>query len=394
MAVLFNSTGFKVYNNDIINAKGCYIFDSTGKKYLDLESGVWTLSLGHCDEDVNRGIHRQLDSIIHCGYKYSNRIAEKCAEELLEITGFDGGSCTFLSSGSEAVEFAVQIAKCVRPDKKIFCLKNQYFSAYGSCMPKNTKSWEVVEWKCESEKSVEDYYNDISQSLDFSSIGVFVFEPGNSSGLVKLPPYNLVKALNILCKENDIVIVVDEVTSGIGRTGKWFGYMHYDIQPHLVAAGKGLGNGYPVSAVIIKANTTIEAKEANFHYAQSHLNDPLGCSVVFEVLTKIKRERLLDHVNEVGSYFIEKYREIQRELPIVSEVRGVGLMLCIELSTNVTSETMTDIEKELFDRGFIVGIKVKERVIRTYCPLIVTKEMIDEYITALKCVLEKVICCK
>ncbi len=390
MGVLFNSTGYKVYNENIVKAKGCYVFDNNGNKYLDLESGVWTLPLGHCDDDINKAIHQQVDNLIHCGYKYNHKIVEESANKLLTITGLKDGKCVFLSSGSEAVEYAVQLAKSIRPNKKCICLKNQYLSAYGSCMQTSEQEWEFIEWEYCSTKSVEQYYSDISRAIDFSKVGVFVFEPGNSSGLVKLPPKNLVLALSLLCVKNNVVIVVDEITCGVGRTGKWFGYMHYDIEPHIIAVGKGLGNGYPVSSVVIEANTAIEAQKVNFHYAQSHQNDPLGCRVALEVLTKIEQEQLLNHANKASSYLYEKYKEVQQEFDIVSDIRGIGLLMCIELSHDVTCESMLEIEKNLFEQGFIVGIKVNERVIRTYCPLIVTTEMINEYVAALKNVLRNV----
>lgn len=387
MSILFESTGYKTYNKNIVKGNGCYIYDDTGRKYLDLEAGVWALPLGHCDSDINNAMHQQIDQLIHCGYKYSQPIVESCAHELLSISGLSDGRCVFLSSGSEAVEYAVQLAKSIRPTKKCICLKNQYLSAYGNCLNKSDQDWELVDWNFSEDKSVNQYYHDLSSKINFSKVGVFVFEPGNSSGLVKLPPQNMVKALNIICEENNVVIVVDEVTTGMGRTGKWFGYMHYDIKPHIIAIGKGLGNGYPVSSVVIQEKTAKEAEKTNFHYAQSHQNDPLGCRVAYEVITKIKRNQLLKHTNEISVYIKRKYEELQQEIHSISQVRGVGLLLSMELSHDTSSDAMIGIEKGLFEKGFVVGIKVSERIIRTYCPLIITKEMIDEYIAALKSVL-------
>lgn len=384
MDVLLNSTGYKMYQKNIAYAKGCYVYDNEGNKYLDLEAGVWTLPLGHCDEDINKAIHQQVDTIVHCGYKYGHQIAEKCAQELLNITNWKDGKCVFLSSGSEAVEYGVQLAKNIRPNKKCVCLKEQYLSAYGNCMQKPKQEWEFIEWDYRENKSVEQYYKEISLQVDFSKVGIFVFEPGNSSGLVKLPSKNLVSALGMLCVENDIVIVVDEVTCGIGRTGKWFGYMHYDLKPHVVAVGKGVGNGYPVSAVIIHGDTVLETQKVDFHYAQSHQNDPLGCRVAYEVLSKIKREQLLDKSNIMAFYFMKKYKELQQDYSIIAEIRGIGLMQCIELSKSISSQTMLEIERSLFELGFIIGVKPNERVIRTYCPLIITMDLIDDYIIALQ----------
>lgn len=387
MSKLLNSTGYAVYNTDIVSAAGCYVYDSNGKQYLDLEAGVWALPLGHCDSDINMAMHQQIDTIMHCGYKYNHPVTEKCAQKLLTISNLEGGKCVFLTSGSEAVEYGIQLAKKIRPNKKCICLKDQYLSAYGDCMQQSNQKWISIEWDYHDTKTLDEYYEELSCSIDFSEVGIFVFEPGNSSGLVKLPPKNLVQAIAQLSNENEVIILVDEVTCGIGRTGKWFGYMHYNLNPHLIAVGKGIGNGYPVSAIIIEAGTSLEAEKANFHYAQSHQNDPFGCSVAYEVLTKIEQCNIISNSNTVASHFLEKYKELQLELPIISEIRSIGLLICIELSSYVSSSIMIEIEKKLFDQGFIVGVKPNERVIRTYCPLIITIEMVNQYINTLRSLL-------
>ncbi len=190
-----------------------------------------------------------------------------------------------------------------------------------------------------------------------------------------------------ICKENDIVIVVDEVTTGIGRTGKWFGYMYYDIKPDIIACGKGLGNGYPVSAIIIDEHVAMKATESNFLFALSHQNDPMGARVAYEVLTQIEDRDILTNTVQMGEYLKNAYRTLQKECPIISEIRGRGLLICIELSECLTKEPMTRIDELLFEKGIIAGVKIKERVIRTYCPLVITAEIIDVYIETLKQVL-------
>ncbi|MEA5039214.1 MAG: aminotransferase class III-fold pyridoxal phosphate-dependent enzyme [Clostridiaceae bacterium] len=391
MQHLFNSTGYPLYNADIVRGRGCYVYDINGKEYLDLEAGVWALPLGHCDPDITAAMHRQIDEILHVGYKYNQPIAETCAENLLRIAGMDEGKCVFLTSGSEAVEYGVQLAKTIRPGKKCICLGSQYLSAYGLCGQKAESSWDVIPWDFHDRKSPDEWYRQLKSDIDFSQAGVFVFEPGNTSGLVKLPPHELVSALSRLIREHSIVTVVDEVTCGIGRTGKWFGFQHYDLKPDIIAAGKGIGNGYPVSAVIIGEQTIAETETSGFHFAQSHQNDPMGCRVVYEVVAKIERINLLNSAEAAGEYFRKQYGALQRELPVICEIRGVGLLNCIELSDSVPEAALRQADQMLFDCGIIAGVKPRERVIRTYCPLIVTEDMIDRYMQNLKFVLERVI---
>ncbi len=387
MSHLFNSTGYPVYASDIVRGRGCYVYDATGKRYLDLEAGVWALPLGHCDPEVTQAMHSQIDTIMHVGYAYNQPVAEQCAEKLLSLSGMGEGQCVFLTSGSEAVEYGVQLAAAVRPGRKLACLRGQYLSAYGLCREQAPGAWQSIDWDAHERRSADDWYLALKTKIDFSRIGVFVFEPGNSSGLVRLPPRDLVAALERIVKEYDIVTVVDEVTCGIGRTGKWFGFMHYDLRPDIVAAGKSLGNGYPVSAVIIGGRTIREAEKTGFHFAQSHQNDPMGCRVAYAVVTKIERDGLPDRARALGETFRAHCARLGREVPVIREIRGIGLMNCIALDETVSPETMRAIGRGLFDRGMIAGVKPKERVIRTYCPLIITTDMIDEYIRALKDVL-------
>jgi len=387
MSHLFNSTGYPLYNANIVRGRGCYIYDRSGKEYLDFEAGVWALPLGHCDPDITAAMHQQIDEILHVGYKYSQPIVETCAEKMLEIAGMSEGKCVFLTSGSEAVEYGVQLAKAIRPGKNCVCLEGQYLSAYGLCAQNAADSWDVVQWNYYDRKSPDEWYQQLENAIDFSQAGIFVFEPGNTSGLVKLPPQELISGLSRLIREHDIVTVVDEVTCGIGRTGKWFGFQHYDLKPDFVAVGKGIGNGYPVSAVMIGENVIKEAEISDFHFAQSHQNDPMGCRVACEVIKKIERINLLHHAEAAGKYLREQYEALRRELPVILEVRGIGLLNCIELSDSVSEAALRQTDQKLFDNGIIAGVKPKERVIRTYCPLIVTEDMIDRYIQNLKFVL-------
>jgi acetylornithine/N-succinyldiaminopimelate aminotransferase len=391
MSYLFNSTGYPLYKDNIVKGAGCYVYDKDKNQYLDFEAGVWALSLGHCNPEINRAIHEQIDEIMHVGYKYNQTIAEKCAKKLLEIADMKEGKCVFLTSGSEAVEYGVQLAKSIYPNKKCLCLKDQYLSAYGHCYGKNTEEWELIEWDYGDQKSVNEWYDELSYKLNISQIGVFVFEPGNSSGTVKLPPNNLVRAISRIVEEHNIITVIDEVTCGIGRTGKWFGYMNYDIKADVIAVGKGIGNGYPVSAVIIEESIAKKAEIADFHFAQSHQNDPMGCRVVYEVIEKIERDDLLNHVNRTGEYLRNEFIKLQQEIPVISEIRGIGLLNCIEFEGSVSTEVLEQIDKMLFDRGIIVGVKLTSKIIRTYCPLIVTTEMIDKFISTLKLVLANVL---
>ncbi len=380
--VIHYTTKF-VNSRNIINGQGCYVYDLDGKKYLDLEAGVWCLSLGHKHPRIMAAMGEQMNQVCHVGYKYNAHITERAAEKLAGIAGFPSGKCVFLSSGSEAVEYGIQIAKVLRPQKKCISLANQYLSAYGNGANLTNQDWICIPWDSCKEKSVEEWYDELTDFIDFQEVGIFVFDAGNSSGLVKLPPYNLVRALSLKIREFNVLTVVDEVTCGIGRTGKWFGYMNYDIDPDIIAAGKGLGNGYPVSAVIFKDEIAKDSLQADFHYAQSHQNDPLGCRIALEVIQTIEDDALLEKAVILGEYLRDGYKKIKERYSIIEEIKGIGLLNSIKFSDEIQPEQMANLDKQLFNAGFIVGMKPKERTLRTYISLIADKFMIDSYLAAL-----------
>lgn len=392
MSCLYNSTGYPIYNGKIFRGKDCYVFDGDGKAYLDLEAGVWCLALGHGHPRILSAMQEQMERICHVGYKYNVEFVEEAAEKILEITGISTGKCVFLSSGSEAVEYGIKIAKMLRPGKKCLCLANQYFSAYGIGSDLSGSEWIRISWDYKEEKSLNEWLDLLSSTVDFREVGVFVFEAGNSGGLVKLPPFNLVCALNRKIREANVLTVVDEITCGTGRTGKWFGYMNYNISPDIVAIGKGIGNGYPVSTIVMKEDLAENALAAGFHYAQSHQNDPLGCRIILEVIRTIEDEDLLNKATIMGEYFRSEYEKIKAHNSYIEEVRGIGLLNCIQFSDKISPEQLAELDKLLFENGVIVGMKPKERILRTYAPLVIQEGMINSYMEILHSCLENLFC--
>jgi acetylornithine aminotransferase len=185
--------------------------------------------------------------------------------------------------------------------------------------------------------------------------------------------------LAIAVKQHGGLLMANEVTTGFGRTGKWFGFQHYDYKPDLVSVGKALGNGYPISGVSISSELADRFDKSPFRYAQSHQNDPLGCAVGLEVIHIIENEELVNQCFEKGQYFHAKLMDLQTKHPgKIKDIRARGLMIALEFNPLENVET---IYNKLIDKGFLVGFK--EKVIRLMPPLIIEQTHIEKLIKTL-----------
>ena len=374
---------YELYNPNIVSSENCCVIDESGKKYVDFEAGVWSVSLGHNNKQVNEAIKRQLNTVSHVGYRYTTKIVDEAAEKVLELLDFPNGKCVFLSSGSEAVEFGVQAAKKIMEKPLFLCLNNYYLSAYGISQARNEEQWISLDLTEYNDNSAS-----VLENIPFDKIGAFVFEPGNASGTANLPPRDLIKSIEAKIKENNGIIVVDEVTTGIGRTGKWFGFEHYNLRPDIVSLGKGIGNGYPVSVIGFSKNIAASIEQSNFKYAQSHQDDPLGCAVVSEVISVINNNDLIQRAAQMGTLFKQSLMSLMKKHDCIKEVRGIGLMLVIEFHKDETLN-LYKIHREIFDYGYITGYHIFANLLRFYPPLTIEETQVENMINALDLILLK-----
>ena len=375
----------EMLNPNIVASDYCSVIDESGKRYVDFESGVWCTSLGHNNKRIHDAIVRQLNTVSHVGYRYTAKIVDEAAEKVLDLFGFTDGKCVFLSSGSEAVEFGVQLAKRIIGKPYLLCLNGYFLSSYGISKARSKEEWISLDLS-----GYDGNADDFLKSIPFDAIGVFVFEPGNASGTVKLPPKELIKAIEGKVKENGGVIVVDEVTTGTGRTGKWFGFEHYGMHPDIVCFGKGIGNGYPVSVVALSKAISDVAEKSGFKYAQSHQDDPLGCAVVKEVISIIEENSLIQRAAEIGTILEYELKALKENHSCVKEIRGTGLMFVVEFLQDM-SIPLERIHKELFDAGYITGMNKSVNILRFYPPLIIEAEHITGMARTLDAILHKII---
>lgn len=375
------STGHQLKIENVVDSANCFLYDTNGKRFIDLESGVWCTSVGHNNKRINAVITSQINRITHTGFCYCNPQIEETANKILEITEIKKGKCEFICSGSEAVEYGLRAARLIVEKPLALTFSDSYFGAYGDAAIKDQHNWHIYNWlecSCANGASGCTGECDDFKSIPFEKIGIFLFEPGSSSGLVRFPSQALITKICNKINANKGIVMANEVTCGIGRTGKWFGYQHYNIVPDVVAIGKGVGNGYPVSIAAFSQKVVEKLESTAFLYSQSHQNDPLGAVIANEVIAIISEEKLLESCCESGDYLMNGLQHIDPEKQFMKEIRGRGLMIAVEFTHNAQM-----VYEELLARGFIVAKRSNAEVLRIDPALTIERETLDLFIAVM-----------
>jgi acetylornithine aminotransferase len=383
--------GHEVLLKDIVRAENCSLYDAQGSRYVDLESGVWCTTIGHGNRRVCRAIADQVQRIAHTGFCYTSGVVEEVATEVLSLLGLDGGQCVFLCSGSEAVEYGVRLTQTISEKPLLMTMSDSYFGAYGSASRRETESWCIYDWlgcaECPDEPNGEKQCEHWA-SIPFHRIGGFLFEPGSSSGFVRFPPREMIHAIVEKVRGGGGLYLVNEVTTGIGRTGEWFGHQHYGLTPDVVAMGKSVGNGYPVSVTAFAPGVAERLGGEPLKYAQSHQNDPLGAAVVREVLRTIQEEGLIERSREIAEVLMTGLDGIRKRTGTIREIRGRGLMIAMDLVSDAAYSLA--VHRELVKRGYIVVRRPMSSTLRLDPALTVERKDIDGFLGTLEDVLNKV----
>ncbi len=382
--------GYELPLSDIVRAENCDLFDAAGKRYVDLESGVWCTSIGHGNPRILNIMVKQAKQIAHTGFCFSNKVVESAALEILSLFGFDEGKCVFLCSGSEAVEYGVRVAKSIEVQPLLMTMTDSYFGTYGSARRKQKDEWFCFDWaECATCRDPDPCNKkcDHWDKIPFDRIGGFLFEPGSSSGLVRFPPEKLIKSIVSAIKANDGLVIVNEVTTGIGRTGKWFGYQHYGISPDIVAMGKGIGNGYPVSVAAFSHAVVDKLAGQPVNYAQSHQNDPLGAAIAKEVIQIIKDEKLIEQAQKKAAILIGGLERIQSRSTSIEAVRARGLMVALEIKDDSKNSFTIHVHQELIRHGYVLARRPGLNVLRIDPSLTIPPKDIEGFLESLEAVL-------
>lgn len=375
----------------ITHADGTRLFDAADRSYVDFEAGIWCMALGYAHPRIQACMARQAAKVTHLGPMLAGAAVDQAAGALLRRTPHPDGKALFLSSGTEAVEMGMRLSRQVTGRTRFVTLQKSYLGAYGLSGRDFAETRTEVDitpcLTCDRAECTATCPN--LQRVVPEETAAFVWEPVIASGGILEPPARLVRMLVSLVQAAGGLAVVDEVTTGLGRTAAWWGFMHAGVTPDIIACGKGLGNGYPVSAVAVSAAVAEAVERSGFRYAQSHQNDPLASVIAAEVLSTLEAEGLIERAAHMGVLLGEELHRLMRRHPLVADVRGRGLMWGMELRTCAVGgrPAIDAVWEQMLDRGYILGVKPALSLLRFFPPLIIGPEEIAAMVGALDDVL-------
>lgn len=386
----------------VVDGEGCYVITEDGRKVLDFASGVAVNNLGFKNPEVVQAIREQLDTMIHVGHNVVyNESYVKLAEKLVELTGGDT-KVYFSNSGAEANDGAMKLAKYVTKRPGIIAFRNSFHGrTIGSLSITGSNSGYRKYYEPLMPAVYWADYNDLEQFdaifeklIAPECVAAIIVEPVQGEGGYVVPKPEFLKGLRKICDDHGIMLIFDEVQTGIGRTGELYAYQTFGVKPDILTSAKALGGGVPLSAIIAKKEI-MDQWPAGAH-GGTFGGNPLACAAGLKTLEIIERDHLLDDCKKQGAYFLDKLKELQAKYPArIKEVRGVGLMVAMELcdeagkpDAKLTAAIKAGaLEKDLL----LLTCGSDHNVVRFIAPLIVGKEEIDKAMDIIAGVFEEIL---
>jgi len=368
--------------------KGINLWSTDGKKYTDLFAGIAVSVLGHSHPKLVEAIKTQAEKFIHCSNLYYIESQAKLAKVLVENSCAD--KVFFSNSGAEANEAAIKLARIYfkkkgQPEKyEIITLEKSFHGRTLATIAATGQDKYQKPYSPLTPSFTSVPANDLEalkKAINGNTCAVML-EPIQGEGGINLISPEYMKGVRELCDKEGIFLILDEVQSGLGRTGKLFAYQHFDVEPDIFTLAKALGGGFPVGAMCAKDHVA-QAFEPGDH-GSTFGGNPLACAAGLAVMDTIFKEKLVENSAKIGEYFIIQLNKLKEKYSFISEIRGKGLMIGIE----VTNGKAKELVKACFENGYLVG-NVGPGIIRVLPPLIVTKDDVDGFIKAFEDILSK-----
>ncbi|HKW75074.1 MAG TPA: aspartate aminotransferase family protein [Terriglobales bacterium] len=374
----------------LTKGSGVHVYDHKGRKYLDFLSGIGVNALGYAHPAISKTIARQAKLLIHTSNLFYTEYQGKLAAGLTRISGMD--RAFFTNSGTEAWEAALKLARAFakencatgsEPKWRILALEHAFHGrTFGSLATTHKEKYRApftpvvpgVEFVKFNDVA------DLEKKFD-SSVCAIGFEFIQGEGGIRPVSREFAQRAFELARRNKALLIADEIQSGMGRTGRWFAYQHYGIQPDLVTVAKPIAGGLPLGA-LLASERVAQCIHPGMH-GTTFGGGPLACSVALQLLQILEKQKLLKHVQKTGEYFMTQLEKLQASHPSIKEVRGLGLMIGMEIES---ADLAKAIVQQMLERRVILN-RTDETVLRFLPPFIIKNKHVDEVITKLDQVL-------
>ena len=357
----------------IDHGKGCYVFDKNGKKYIDLVGGIATCPLGHGNKKLANIVKNQIEKLTNPSNLYYSEQQVLLAEKLAKLSGLD--KCFFSNSGAESAEAAIKLARKHTKKPGIISTKHGFHGRTFGALSATWKEKIKKPFKplLSNFKHV-DYGNAIAvEKAIGKNTGAVIVEPIQGEAGIIVPPKGYLKNLREICDKHGILLIVDEVQTGCGRTGKFFAYEHEKIKPDIVMLAKGLANGIPIGVTIAKEEIASSFKPSD--HGSTFGGNPLSCAASIAAMKVIEDEDLTQRAYVLGNGFISDLNEIAKRGRNIKEIRGRGLLIGLEVSAEspISAHDYCDL---LLKEGMLC-CETRKSVIRLTPPLVITENELD-----------------
>ncbi|MBQ7483759.1 MAG: aminotransferase class III-fold pyridoxal phosphate-dependent enzyme [Bacteroidaceae bacterium] len=366
---------YPLFDVNIVKGKGCKVWDENGQEYLDLYGGHAVISIGHCHPHYVEKVTEQLNKLGFYSNSVINKLQRELAERLGKISGYEDYQLFLINSGAEANENALKLASFYNGRTRVLSFEKA-FHGRTSLAVEVTNNPKIIAPINANGHVTYLPINDIEafrKEIAKGDVCAVIIECIQGVGGIRVVTEEFMKELRKVCDEYNTVLVCDEIQCGYGRSGKFFAHQHFGVKPDLITVAKGIGNGFPMSGLLISPKFTPVYGQLGTTFGGNHL----ACSSALAVLDVMESENLVQNAAEVGEYLIGRLKS--ENLPHVVEVRGMGLMIGIELDIPY-KEVRNKLVKELHCFTGCSGTNV----LRLLPPLCLTKQEADDFIERLK----------
>ena len=362
---------YPLFDIEIEKGNGCYVYDKEGTEYLDLYGGHAVISIGHGHPQYLEALREQAAKLVFYSNSVQNKLQQQLADKLGKLSGYNDYQLFLINSGAEANENALKLASFHTGKKKVIAFRHA-FHGRTSAAVKITDNPAIVSPINDTFEVVFAELGDVATveaELQKGDVCAVIIEGISGVGGIHIPTVAFLQTLRSLTSRYGAVLILDEIQSGYGRSGKFFAHQYADIRPDIITVAKGIANGFPFAGVLISPMFTPKYGMLGTTFGGNHL----GCAAAISVLDIIEKERLVENAEKVGAYLLQKLQEMQ--IPGIKEIRGRGLMIGLEFEESAKAIR----QKLLFEQKVFTGA-AGTSVIRLLPPLCLTQEQADLFL--------------